>query len=103
MTEFGRLATNYERVLFVLVLQCVVALPSRSWLTGKEKGNPTVSWKDLEVALACEVKQAVGLNPPGGMRMESSLEGKTIFGEYSRSLSVSSSSHRDPAESSRLT
>lgn len=30
MTEFGRLATNYERVLFVLVLQCVVALPSRS-------------------------------------------------------------------------
>lgn len=45
----------------------------------------------------------MGINPPGGMRTKSSLEGRTIFKECSKKLSVSSPGHRGPTGSERLT
>ena len=75
----------------------------RSWLTGREEGSTTGSWRDLEADLAGGVKQVIGINPPGGMRTKSSLEGRTIFKECSKRLSVSSPGHRGPTGSARLT
>lgn len=83
--------------MFVFVLQYVrylVLWSGRSWLAGMEEGSH------------CRVLERPGSRPSWwseagyrdkptwGMRTKSSLEGRTIFKECSKRLSVSSPGHR---------